>query len=322
MIDQNVASSFALDSSALNGLKNQARAAPDKALRQAASQFEAVFMNMLLKSMRDTLQQDGPLDSRQTKMYTGMLDEQMAQKLSVRGIGLADLMVKQLSRQVGKGKEAIEPGALSKVEQALSDARAAQAIGKAGVVSKLDASNNTAATGNGAATSGGTQKAGATQGIDSPQDFVDKMLPQARAAEQATGVPAQFILGQAALESGWGKHEIRGSNGEASHNLFGVKAGKGWTGDTVDVVTTEYVDGKAHKVVQTFRAYDSYADAFADWAKLIGNNPRYAKVLEAGKTSAAQFAQGLQKAGYATDPLYAAKLTSVINNQLLKQAFA
>lgn len=305
MIDQTISSSFALDSRALNTLKNQARDAPDKALRQAASQFESVFMNMLLKSMRDTLPQDGPLDSQQTKMYTGMLDQQMSQKLSERGIGLADLMVKQLSRQL-KAKEVANPGALSKVEQALSEARAAQMAGSRG-------------TADAAAATGKTSSA---QGISSPQAFVDKMLPQARAAEKATGMPAQFILGQAALESGWGKHEIRGSNGAASHNLFGIKAGKGWTGKTVEVATTEYIDGKAHKLVQSFRAYDSYADAFADWAKLIGNNPRYAKVLEAGKTSAAQFAQGLQNAGYATDPLYAAKLTKVINHQLLKQAFA
>ena len=135
-------------------------------------------------------------------------------------------------------------------------------------------------------------------------------------------MPAQFILGQAALESGWGKREIAGKGGDPSHNLFGIKAGKGWTGKTVDVMTTEYVNGKAQKLVQKFRAYDSYADAFGDWAKLIGNNPRYAKVLEAGRESAAQFAQGLQQAGYATDPLYAAKLTKVINHQLMKQAFA
>ena len=227
MIDQTISSSFALDSRALNTLKNQARDAPDKALRQAASQFESVFMNMLLKSMRDTLPQDGTLDSQQTKMYTGMLDQQMSQKLSERGIGLADLMVKQLSRQL-KAKEVANPGALSKVEQALSEARAAQAAGSSRGATNAAATRSTSST-------------SSAQGISSPQDFVDKMLPQARAAEKATGMPAQFILGQAALESGWGKHEIRGSNGAASHNLFGIKAGKGWAGKTVEVATTEYI---------------------------------------------------------------------------------
>ncbi|HKO88548.1 MAG TPA: flagellar assembly peptidoglycan hydrolase FlgJ [Burkholderiales bacterium] len=287
-VDPALSSSLAIDSKSLESLKQQAKASPDKALRQAASQFEAVFMNMLMKSMRDTLSQDGLFDSQQTKMYTGMLDQQMAQKLSERGLGLADLMVKQLSRQTSSGKEGVQPDAVNKVQKALSDVKGAEAV----------------------------------EGKSAPQNFIDRLLPHAREAERKTGMPAQFILGQAALESGWGKREIAGQAGDSSHNLFGIKAGKGWTGKTVDVMTTEYVNGKAQKLVQKFRAYDSYADAFSDWAKLIGKNPRYAKVLEAGKESAAQFAQGLQQAGYATDPLYAAKLTKVINHQLMKQAFA
>lgn len=279
-----ISSSLALDAKALESLKTQAKASPDKALRQAATQFEAVFMNMLLKSMRETLSQDGPFDSQQTKMYTGMLDQQLAQKMSERGVGLADMMVKQLSRQVAPGKEVPVKGALDRIENV-------------------------------------TREAGETAAPEkSPQGFVDRMLDHAREAEKRSGMPAQFILGQAALESGWGKREIRGADGTASHNLFGIKAGKNWNGKTVDVMTTEYIDGKPHKMVQKFRAYDNYADAFSDWAKLIGENPRYAKVLQTGK-DAAQFAQGLQRAGYATDPLYAEKLTRVINHQLLKQAF-
>lgn len=295
-LSANVTADLAIDAKSLDRLKLQAKDSPDKALRAAATQFEAVFMNMLMKSMRDTLGQDGPFDSQQTKMYTGMLDQQMAQKLADRGTGLADLMVKQLSRQSAAGKETAAPGALNKVEKALHEAQGAQES-----ADKPDLQ--------------GAKKA-------SPQGFIDRMLSHAREAERDTGMPAQFIIGQAALESGWGKREIIGRNGEASHNLFGIKAGKSWKGATVDVLTTEYVNGKAQKVVQKFRAYESYAAAFSDWSKLLSDNPRYAKVLDAGKQSAAQFAQGLQQAGYATDPLYAAKLTKVINHQLLKQAFA
>jgi len=286
--DPSIANSLAIDAKSLDNLKAQAKHSPDKALRQAATQFEAVFMNMLMKSMRDTLGQDTMFDSQQTRMYTGMLDQQLAQKFSERGIGLADMMVKQLSRQTTAGKETIVPGALNKVEKALSDVQ-----GAAGEAIKA-----------------------------APQSFIDRLLPHAREAEGKTGMPAQFILGQAALESGWGKRDITGRDGQASHNLFGIKAGKHWKGKTVDVLTTEYVNGKAEKVVQKFRAYESYAAAFADWAKLIGDNPRYAKVIENGRAGAAQFAQGLQQAGYATDPLYAAKLTNVINHQLMKQAFS
>jgi flagellar protein FlgJ len=122
------------------------------------------------------------------------------------------------------------------------------------------------------------------------------------------------MLGQAALESGWGKREIRAADGTPSHNLFGVKAGANWKGSVVETVTTEYVNGVAQKSVEKFRAYSSYADAFRDYANLLRNNPRYAGVVAqaAQGIDAAGFAQGLQKAGYATDPNYADKLTRVI----------
>ncbi|HRK79199.1 MAG TPA: flagellar assembly peptidoglycan hydrolase FlgJ, partial [Thiobacillus sp.] len=116
---------------------------------------------------------------------------------------------------------------------------------------------------------------------------------------------------RAALETGWGKAEIRGADGLNSHNLFGVKAGGAWRGRTVDIVTTEYVNGKPQKQVDSFRAYDSYADAFRDYANLLRANPRYRNVIAQGQ-DAAGFAQGLQQAGYATDPNYAQKLMSVI----------
>jgi len=141
--------------------------------------------------------------------------------------------------------------------------------------------------------------------------FVQRLLPHAQAASASTGIPARFMLGQAALESGWGKAEIRGADGQNSHNLFGIKAGAGWKGQTVDIVTTEYVNGKPQKQVDTFRAYDSYADSFRDYANLLRNNARYQNVLAQGH-DAAGFAQGLQQAGYATDPNYAQKLMSVI----------
>jgi flagellar protein FlgJ len=141
--------------------------------------------------------------------------------------------------------------------------------------------------------------------------FVQRLLPHAQAASASTGIPARYMLGQAALESGWGKAEIRGADGQNSHNLFGIKAGASWKGKTVDIVTTEYVNGKPQKQVDTFRAYDSYADAFRDYAKLLQNNARYQNVLAQGH-DAVGFAQGLQQAGYATDPKYAQKLMSVI----------
>jgi flagellar protein FlgJ len=145
--------------------------------------------------------------------------------------------------------------------------------------------------------------------------FQDKLADAAEEAEQATGVPAKFMLGQAALETGWGKRVIRNTDGSSSNNLFGIKAGPGWKGKVATAVTTEFVNGKPHARVEKFRAYESHAAAFKDYANMLGSNPRYAKVLQHGGDASA-FAHGLQRAGYATDPQYAAKLSSIIKHSL------
>jgi flagellar protein FlgJ len=145
----------------------------------------------------------------------------------------------------------------------------------------------------------------------SVQDFRNKMQPHAQQAEQITGIPASFILAQAAIESGWGKRQITMPDGSSSHNLFGIKAGSDWKGKVAEVTTTEYADGIPRKVVARFRAYNSDAEAFRDYAALLNNSSRYEKVIANGQT-AQGFAQGLQKAGYATDPAYATKLLKVI----------
>ena len=129
-------------------------------------------------------------------------------------------------------------------------------------------------------------------------------------AQFATGIPAAFMVAQAAHESGWGRREIRHADGSPSHNLFGIKAGAGWTGPVAEVTTTEYVDGRAHKVIAKFRAYASAAESFADYARLMRDSPRYQAVRQAD--SAREFADGLQRAGYATDPNYAKKLISIM----------
>jgi flagellar protein FlgJ len=143
------------------------------------------------------------------------------------------------------------------------------------------------------------------------QSFVDKFKAPAQAASRATGIPAHHILGQAALESGWGKREIRMADGSDSHNLFGIKAGNDWKGKVAEVTTTEYHNGVAGKQVERFRAYGSYAESFQDYAKLLSDNPRYDGVI--GQVDAKGFAQALQQSGYATDPRYAEKLAGVIS---------
>ena len=302
-------SKFALDVQGVSQLKLEAKQSSPEALKAAAQQFEAVFMNMLMKSMREATPQDGMFDSEQTRMYTSMLDQQLTQKLASRGIGLADMMVHQLSRTLNA------PG----VDGASSDGAAPTGlplnVQQHGM--ELNAPPlRVKAPGGSDAPGTATQPAApvAARSGDNPphvEAFVQKLLPHAQAASASTGIPASFMMGQAALETGWGRSEIRGPDGQNSHNLFGIKAGGSWKGRTVDVVTTEYVNGKPQKQVDSFRAYDSYADAFRDYANLLRSNARYQNAIAQGQ-DVAGFAQGLQLAGYATDPGYAQKLMGVI----------
>ena len=147
------------------------------------------------------------------------------------------------------------------------------------------------------------------------REFQEKLGVHAEEASKATGIPAKFMLGQAALETGWGKKQIKTVDGSESHNVFGVKANSSWKGKTVNAVTTEYVDGVAQRKVETFKAYDSYSDAFKDYANMLTKNPRYGNVIAHAK-DATSFAYGMQKAGYATDPQYANKLSKIIKQNL------
>ena len=275
---------LAIESQSLDALRTQAKQTPDKALASAAKQFEAVFMNMLLKSMRDATPQDGMFDSEQTKMFTSMLDQQLSQSVGgSRGIGLADMMVKQLSRNAHIPEQAAEFNKQLIQPEVTTVQKTAQA----------------------------TKALPSAYNENVQQGFVQRMMPHAVEASRDTGLPAHQMIGQAALESGWGRREIKMADGSNSYNLFGIKAGADWKGKVAEVKTTEYHNGVASKPVEKFRAYDSYADSFRDYAKLLADNPRYAKVLEQGE-SVQGFARALQNSGYATDPKYADKLVRVI----------
>jgi flagellar protein FlgJ len=307
---------FSLDLRDMGSLKQSARAGSPEALKTASTQFEAMFVNMMLKSMRDATPQDGMLDSQQSKTFQTMLDQQTSQNIAKKGIGLADMLVRQLSSKT-------DAQALAIGGEAGDKASGANGGSFAGMASLMDAKLQraiAAAGGNAAAassTGSADAAASANKGSQAPhvRSFQEKLSAHAEEASKTTGIPAKFMLGQAALESGWGRREIKARDGSSSHNLFGIKAGADWKGKVVEATTTEYVNGKAQTRVERFRAYDSYADSFKDYAKLITGNPRYEKVL-ASAGDAASFAQGLQKAGYATDPNYANKLTSIIKRSL------
>ena len=309
---QDLSGKFALDTNSLSDLKQSAKAGSPEALKGAATQFEAMFINMMMKSMRDATPQDGMTDSQETKTYTTMLDQQMSQKLAKKGIGLADVLVRQLgAQQTGqKITQQMNAGALGigADGQPLSNAGAAR------MNKDLDAMSTDGVPGKPALT--GSARSSSSAGKPAHvRAFQDKLADAAEEAEQSTGVPAKFMLGQAALETGWGKRVIRNADGSSSNNLFGIKAGPSWKGKVATAVTTEYVNGKPHARVERFRAYASHAEAFKDYANMLSSNPRYQKVLAHGG-DATSFARGLQHAGYATDPHYATKLASIIKNSL------
>lgn len=279
-----------IDSRSLDALRNEAARDPRAAVRKAAVQFETQFMQMVLKSMRDaTMKADESSSGPGGDAFTSMLDQQFAKQFSGRPGGLAAMIEQQLSRQM-QNLPAVSPA-----NQAAAAAAAQPAAGAAPATT-------------GAPATGLPANASA---------FIQKMLPHAQAAERATGVPASFILGQAALESGWGKGEIRNADGSPSFNLFGIKA-TGWNGATANVMTTEYEGGEPVRQVARFRSYESYTDAFADYARMISTSPRYAATVRNAGT-AESFAAGMQRAGYATDPQYANKLARTINHTLALQ---
>lgn len=360
----NPAGSLAIESQGLDQLKLQAKRDPDKALAATAKQFEAMFLGMIMKSMREATPKDGMLDSEQTKTYTAMLDQQFAQQMASRGTGLAAALTRQLSQ--GKAPDAAPVGDMSSTLQMSTIAMAKLNLEALAVAPSQPAAPNfdvqplsldeeawglpagkgatmplaraplmaaiapaalstraaAAATPpvNIAAAVAATPAAGAAP-LSQTGDFVNRIWSHAVDAARSIGVRPQFMVGQAALESGWGKHEIRNADGSGTHNLFGVKAGRGWNGPSVEKTTTEYVNGVAHKTTAKFRVYASYGEAFKDYAKLIGGNPRYAGVM-AQAQDAQGFARGLQQAGYATDPSYADKLVRVINSTTMRQSLA
>jgi len=282
------------DAMSIASLRSAAARDPKAAIRETAKQFEALFMQQLMKSMREATMSSGMLDNSGTKLGTEMLDTQYANKMSGLPGGLAAAIARQLERQLGTGAAA---------------ALAAPA-----------------AAGAPRATTGASAPSLDATPLSSRQvDFIRTHQDAARAAEAASGIPAAFTVAQAAHESGWGQREIRNADGSTSHNLFGIKAGPGWTGPIAEITTTEYVGGEAQKVTAKFRAYGSYAESFRDYAKLMKDSPRYAGVVAqaaqapASAASAHGFAQGLQRAGYATDPAYADKLARLINTTLRMQ---
>ena len=299
--------SNALDARGLAALKRQVHDQSPQAIKAAAQQFEGLFLQMVLKSMRDATPHDGIMDSDQSRLYESLLDQQLAQVLSSKGggTGLAAMIEKQLTRGT------IDPQSLGELPlQTESRPMPLSGLSAPLAPAAAAAAAATAATATGAPAAGGM----------TPRDFVSRVWPHAYEASRATGIPAHFMVAQAALETGWGKSEPRLPSGRSSFNLFGIKAGKSWSGAVVEAATSEVVDGQPQRQIERFRAYSSYAEAFSDYAHLLASNPRYAAVL--GQQDAGGFARALQQAGYATDPMYSAKLERIIGGNVLRSSLS
>ena len=267
--------SFYADPQGLSALRQDAKTQSPSALRETAKQFESLFTTMMLKSMRAATPKDSLLGSDQQDFYQDMFDQQLATQLSKgKGLGLADMLVQQLLR-----------GGLSAPTAGTPPAGPASAPAA------------------GAPTTANWPPA-------SRQDFVDALLPAATAAGQKLGVDPGTLIAHAALETGWGKSMPRNADGSCSFNLFGIKAGAGWTGAQAVSPTTEFVNGQPQTQQASFRSYASPADCLQDYASLLSARQRYASALGTGSDASA-FAGALQRGGYATDPQYAAKLTAV-----------
>jgi flagellar protein FlgJ len=288
------------DFSGLSALKARAREDQDAALDQVTRQFESLFLQMMLKSMRDASFGGGLMDNKQGEFYRDMYDKQLAMDLSGRqGIGLADVLKRQLGGTVAAPGEGLSVEDYVGVPiQAVAAGRPVQAGGDTGTVAA---------------------RRGPARFDGSPESFLGQLWPMAEEAAARLDLAPEALLAQAALETGWGRHVMQQGRGQSSHNLFGIKADSRWQGDRIQVSTLEYRDGVALKTRADFRAYGSYEDSFADYVEFVQRNPRYREALDKTADPEAYFS-ALQEAGYATDPAYADKIRRILNSESMQRA--
>jgi flagellar protein FlgJ len=273
------------DFSSLTTLRKDARKDPQASLRKVARQFESLYVKMMLKSMRDASPGDPLFDSDNSKIYRDMFDNQLAIQMSDHGgIGLADMLVRQLQRYV--------PGDHTGANKPVQPLHAAMPAATPPVLAEAMPAR-----------------------FESQEQFIKKVWPLAEQAAHELQVPPHAVMAQAALETGWGKHISQTSSGKSSHNLFNIKADANWKGPKVVVDTIEFDHGVAKRQKAAFRAYASYADCFRDYVHFLKSNPRYEQALSESN-SAEDFAHNLHQAGYATDPAYAHKLIDIMQREV------
>lgn len=294
------------DLGSLNSLRARANGDDQSgALSEAAKQFEAIFLNMMLKQMREASFGDPLFDSSASDSYQSMFDQQLALNLSASGsLGIAALIERQLGGQLPA--EAANANPFSSF--AFVAPRPAEIAEPAATV-----------PGNSSLTEVPAADTPAT--FSSAEDFVETIWPHAEKAAAELGIPAATLVAQAALETGWGQHMMTHTDGRPSYNLFGIKADQRWDGDRVSIQTTEYRDGVVQRERANFRSYDSLEQGFADYVNFLKGSPRYTEALNS-QGSARDYLINLQQAGYATDPSYASKIQGIMSGETLQIARA
>lgn len=324
------------DLNGLNQVKSMARSDDPEALRVVAQQFESMFIAMVLKSMRDASDVMAPdiLTSNETKFYRDMYDQQLSLSLAQQGgYGLADILYDQLSQQLPQREQDFNNIDV----QSLSDSR--RPVLPSNDVDPLQSILNSLgpmmptatppATGSEPETTAELPDIssldvilpGKQSAFESPQEFIESLLPHAQAAADKLGVDPRIILSQAALETGWGRYMIADGDGNNSHNFFGIKADARWDGATAETMTHEVFDGQTVRIRDAFRAYEEPSQSFDDYAEFLQSSPRYQQALNQADDPEA-FARSLQAAGYATDPHYADKILRIADSDLMRLAAA
>jgi flagellar protein FlgJ len=298
----------AYDFTGLDNLRRDAQKGENGALEKTAKQFEGIFIHMMLKSMRaaeDVLADDSnPLNSSQVKFYRDMHDQQMATNMAETGsMGLAELIVQQLDPK-GSG---MMPASLVRSGANLDDLNFQRNGTSAEGLSLNRAITDTAPV---------TDKAGKQAAFQSPEAFIESLLPVAEKVAGELGVEPKALVAQAAVETGWGQYMIHSGKGENTHNLFGIKANNEWQGSKEVVETLEYKQGVPEKQKAAFRSYEGFHESMQDYVKFIKESPRYRGAVEQSGNTEAYFKE-LQQAGYATDPAYADKVMSVLRSDKL-----
>ncbi|KAA1173866.1 flagellar assembly peptidoglycan hydrolase FlgJ [Marinobacter salinexigens] len=301
------------DFSGLNALKSEAHSDKQAALREVARQFESMFLSEMLKSMRkagDVFAEGNYLNTNQSQFYRDMFDSQLSLTMANgRGAGLAEALVQQMSRQIpgmdDKGEKlAGHKGSLADYDRSLPaiSPKLADQVEQVKAITAAEPMVVSEPTDD------------LPERFESPEHFVSTLLPMAERIAEESGVDAKVMVAQAALETGWGRHMIRGQNGQDhqhSFNLFGIKADSRWAGNSVSITTTEYREGIPMKEQASFRAYPDYESSFRDYVSFLESNPRYRDVLEVADQPEV-FAEKLQQAGYATDPAYGEKIRRIM----------